>query len=125
MEKKAEAWRKYGEAAVLQIVAPILPEIARAVADPLSKIDRITLVNTGNGSGGDGVSRITGEVAKVIAQVPPVLESLTGMKFDQLFDKVRGFRPTGAPDVVIEEGPVARIQADGGDGDGSPVQTKG
>lgn len=114
MEKKAEAWRKYGEAAVLQIVAPILPEIARAVAEPLSKIDRITLVNTGNGSGGDGVSRITGEVAKVIAQVPPVLESLTGMKFDQLFDKVRGMRPTGAPDVVIEDGD-----------DGRPVQTKG
>lgn len=129
MEKKAEAWRKYGEAAVLQIVAPILPEIAKAVSEPLSKIDRITLVNTGggNGSGGDGVSRITGEVAKVIAQVPPVLESLTGMKFDQLFDKVRGMRSAGTPDAVIEETPAARLQADGGDGNGngSPLQTKG
>src|SRR5207237_1992268 len=90
MEQKAEAWRKYGEAAIVQILAPILPEIARAVAEPLSKIDRITLVNTGgNGAGGDGLSRITGEVAKVIAQVPPVVESLTGMKLGDLFDKVR------------------------------------
>lgn len=92
MEQKAEAWKKYGEAAIVQILAPILPEIARAVAEPLSKIDRITLVNTGVGGGsgsGDGLSRITGEVAKVIAQVPPVVESLTGMKLSDLFDQVR------------------------------------
>ncbi|HVR98069.1 MAG TPA: SPFH domain-containing protein [Thermoanaerobaculia bacterium] len=97
MEKKAEAWSKYGEAAVLQIIAPLLPEIAKAVSEPLSKIDRITLVNTGGANGtGDGVSRITGEVAKVIAQVPPVVESLTGMKIDQLFEKVRTL---GQPDA--------------------------
>ena len=99
MEQKAEAWRKYGEAAILQILAPILPEIARAIAEPLAKIDRITLVNTGggNGSGGDGLSRITGEVAKVIAQVPPVVESLTGMKLSDLFDQVRAQVIEGKP----------------------------
>ncbi|HEY8019456.1 MAG TPA: SPFH domain-containing protein [Thermoanaerobaculia bacterium] len=92
MEQKAEAWRKYSEAAIIQILAPILPEIARAVAEPLAKIDRITLINTGggNGAGGDGISRLTSEVAKVIAQVPPVVESLTGLKLAELFDKVRG-----------------------------------
>jgi flotillin len=90
MEKKADAWRKYSEAAMLQILAPILPEIARAIAEPLAKIDRITLINTGGGAGGDGVSRITGEVAKVIAQVPPVVESLTGIKLDDLFARLRG-----------------------------------
>ncbi len=89
MEKKAEAWRKYNEAAVLQILAPILPEIARAVAEPLSRIDRITMIDTGSGKGGDGVSRITGQVAKVIAQVPPVVESLTGFKMDDLLGKLR------------------------------------
>ena len=73
-------------------LAPILPEIARAVADPLSKIDKITLVNAG-GSGDVGVSRVTGEIAKVIAQVPPVIEALTGLKLDALLDKVRGERP--------------------------------
>jgi flotillin len=88
MAKKAEAWRLYGEAAVLQLVAPVLPEIARAIAEPLTKIDRITLVNTG-GNGDSGVSRLTGEVAKMIAQVPPVLESLTGLSLEQLFGKVR------------------------------------
>ena len=88
MEKKAEAWKQYNEAAVLQILAPLLPDIARAIAEPLSKVDRITLVNTG-GNGEIGVSRITAEVAKVITQVPPVVESLTGMRVDQLMGKLR------------------------------------
>ena len=87
MEKKAEAWKKYNEAAVLQILAPILPEIARAIAEPLSKIDRITLVNTGNGD--SGVSRVTNEIAKVITQVPPVIESLTGLNMEKLFERLR------------------------------------
>jgi flotillin len=95
MEKKAEAWRMYNEAAVLQILAPILPEIARAIAEPLSKIDRITLVNTGNGD--SGVSRVTAEVAKVITQVPPVVESLTGLKMEKLFDKLRDNAGTEEP----------------------------
>ncbi|HEX9187679.1 MAG TPA: SPFH domain-containing protein, partial [Vicinamibacteria bacterium] len=95
MEKKAEAWQKYNEAAVMQILAPLLPEIARAVAEPLARIDHITMVNTG-GAGGDGVSRITGEVAKVIAQVPPVVESLTGVKIGDLLGRLRDQAvPTG------------------------------
>lgn len=93
MEKKAEAWQKYNEAAVMQILAPILPEIARAVAEPLSRIDRITLVNTGGGGDDGAVSRITGEVAKVIAQVPPVVESLTGTDIAGLMGKLRDKAP--------------------------------
>jgi flotillin len=88
MEKKAEAWRRYGEAAVLQILAPILPEIARAVAEPLSRIDRITMVSTG-ANGDLGASKVTAEVARVLAQLPPVVESLTGLNLDQLFARLR------------------------------------
>jgi flotillin len=95
MEKKAEAWRKYNEAAVLQILAPILPEIARAIAEPLSKIDRITLVNTGNND--SGVSRVTSEIAKVITQVPPGVESLTGLQMEKLFDRLREAPPKEEP----------------------------
>jgi flotillin len=93
MEKKAEAWQKYNEAAVLQILAPLLPEIARAIAEPLSKIDRITMVNTG-ANGDMGMSKVTAEVAKVIAQVPPVVESLTGIRVDALLDRLRAMPPT-------------------------------
>ncbi|HEX6738200.1 MAG TPA: SPFH domain-containing protein [Vicinamibacteria bacterium] len=104
MEKKAEAWQKYNEAAVLQILAPLLPEIARAVAEPLSKVDRITMVNTG-GNGDVGVSKITGEVAKVIAQVPPVLESLTGLKVEQLLDRLRSSPPSASAAAIVTPPP--------------------
>jgi flotillin len=93
MEKKAEAWRKYNEAAMLQILAPILPEIARAISEPLSRIDRITMVNTG-GNGESGVSKMTGEVARAIAQVPPVIESLTGLKMEDLLARLRTASPS-------------------------------
>ncbi len=92
MEKKAEAWRKYNEAAVLQILAPILPEIARALAEPLARIDRITMVNTG-GNSEVGVARLTAEVAKAVSQVPPVVESLTGINLGDLLSKLRGAAP--------------------------------
>src|SRR5579864_9123269 len=88
MEKKAEAWRNYGEAAVLQILAPVLPEIARAVAEPLSRIDRITMVATG-GNGDLGASKVTAEVARVLSQLPPVVESLTGVNLENLFARLR------------------------------------
>jgi flotillin len=108
MEKKAEAWQKYNEAAVLQILAPLLPEIARAVAEPLSKVDRITMINTG-GNGDIGVSKITGEVAKVIAQIPPVLESLTGLKVDQLLERLRPGTVQPAPiEALVEPEPPPR-----------------
>jgi flotillin len=111
MEKKAEAWRKYNEAAVLQILAPILPEIARAIAEPLTKIDRITLVNTG-GNGEVGVSRMTSEVARVISQVPPVIESLTGMKVDQLLDRLRS--QPASPPAPSASSPAPELKRDGG-----------
>jgi flotillin len=97
MERKAEAWRKYNEAAVLQILAPLLPEIAKAVAEPLARIDRITMVSTGGGNSDVGISRMTEDVVKVIAQVPPVIESLTGLRLEQLVDRLRQTKPDGSP----------------------------
>jgi flotillin len=59
-------------------------------------VDRITVVNTG-GNGDVGVSRVTAEVAKVISQVPPVLESLTGLKVEQLLERLQAARAPTPP----------------------------
>jgi flotillin len=107
MEKKAEAWQKYNEAAVLQILAPLLPEIARAVAEPLSKVDRITMVNTG-GNGDIGISKVTGEVARVIAQMPPVLESLTGLRLEQLLERLKSAPATAETAPVPPPAPAKK-----------------
>lgn len=48
IDKKAEAMKKYGEAAVVEMVMQALPEIAKNVAEPLSKVDKITMYGDGN-----------------------------------------------------------------------------
>ncbi|TFG56015.1 MAG: flotillin family protein [Candidatus Aminicenantes bacterium] len=75
MTKKAQAWEKYNQAAVLEMYLKVLPELARAVSEPLSKVDKIVIV------GGDkelGTTKITAQVAQVLAQLPEVVKSLTG-----------------------------------------------
>ncbi|HXG24512.1 MAG TPA: flotillin domain-containing protein, partial [Chthonomonadales bacterium] len=89
MAKRAEAFRAYNEAAVAQMFIEKLPEIAQAVSAPLSKVDKIVMVNTGGGDG-VGASRLTSEVTSIIAQVPPVIEAMTGIKLRDLVSKVPG-----------------------------------
>ncbi|MBP3412007.1 MAG: flotillin family protein, partial [Oscillospiraceae bacterium] len=48
IDKKAEAMKKYGEAAVIEMIMAALPEIAKNVAEPLSKVDKITMYGEGN-----------------------------------------------------------------------------
>ena len=65
-----------------------LPEIVRALATPLSKIDKITVVSTGNGEAA-GMHKITGDLTKMAAQVPALFEALSGMQMSELLSKVR------------------------------------
>ena len=48
IDRKAEAMKKYGEAAIIEMVMQALPEIAKNVAEPLSKVDKITMYGEGN-----------------------------------------------------------------------------
>lgn len=48
IDKKAEAMQKYSQAAVIEIIMKAMPEIARNVAEPLSKVDKITMYGEGN-----------------------------------------------------------------------------
>ncbi len=48
IDRKAEAMKKYGQAAMVEMVMEALPEIARNVAEPLSKVEKITMYGEGN-----------------------------------------------------------------------------
>ncbi len=78
MLKKAAAWQEYNEAAIIQQLIDRLPEVAAAISAPLSKTDKITIVSTGDG-GGAGASKISQDTAKIIAQIPDIIEGLTGI----------------------------------------------
>jgi flotillin len=88
MNVKAEAYQEYNQAAVIDKLFTALPEMVRALADPLTKVDRITVVSTGNGDSA-GVNKITGDITKMAAQVPALFETLSGMTIEELLSKVR------------------------------------
>ncbi len=84
MHEKAKAYREYNDAAVAEMVVRQLPELARAVSEPLSKVDKIVLVGENAGA-----PKITGQVAGVLSQLPPVIENLTGLKLQDLVQKLK------------------------------------
>ena len=87
MRVKAESFKQYNQAAVIEMIARVLPEIAGKISEPLSKTEKIVIINSGNGPGG-GASKLTSDVTTIISQLPPVLESLTGVKFEKLLEQV-------------------------------------
>jgi flotillin len=87
MLAKAESFKQYNEAAVIEMIVRVLPEVAGKVSEPLSKTERMVIINSGNGPGG-GASKLTGDVTTIISQLPPILESLTGVKFEKLLEQV-------------------------------------
>ena len=88
MNVKAEAYQEYNQAAVVDKLITGLPEVVRALAEPLSKIDKVTIVSTGNGDAA-GAYKLTGDVTKIAAQVPALFEALSGMQMSDLLAKVR------------------------------------
>jgi flotillin len=90
MHQKAEAYQEYSQAAVLDKLISGMPEVVRALSQSLASVDKITVVSTGSdGHGGAGVSQLTGEVAKMVAQVPELFETLTGQKMSELMQRLR------------------------------------
>jgi flotillin len=86
MEKKAAAWQKYNEAAIVQMFIDKMPEIVSAISAPLAKTDKIVIVSTGGD--GAGASKVTKDVVNIAAQLPPMLEALTGMDLQQLIKRI-------------------------------------
>src|SRR3989442_5731792 len=79
MNVKAAAFQEYNQAAVIDKLLTGLPEVVRALAQPLSQVDKITIVSTGNGSSA-GAHKITGDITEMAAQVPALFEALSRMQ---------------------------------------------
>ena len=75
MAKRAEAMSRFNEAAILEMYMKVLPEVVRGVSEPLSKIDKIVLVNSDKDL---GTGKLTAQVAQVLSQIPDIVQALTG-----------------------------------------------
>ena len=89
MHQRAAAYQEYSQAAVLDKLLTGMPEVVRAFAQSLNSVDKITIVSTGD-SRSAGASALTGEVAKMIAQVPELFETLTGMRVSEMMGRLQG-----------------------------------
>ncbi|MNY48577.1 hypothetical protein D3C86_1839220 [compost metagenome] len=77
----------------------ILPELAEKIAAPLSNVDKITVISQDGST--SGVNRVTGDIAKMIAQVPEITQTLTGKS---VTDLARAFLGKDADPTVKSEG---------------------
>ena len=80
MDKKAEAMQKYGQAAILEMIVKVLPDMAKAVAEPIAAIDEVKII----GGDGNGVSDMAGNVPVMLARVMESVKSATGIDIAEI-----------------------------------------
>ena len=86
MEMKAEAWKEYKEAALVDMMLRVLPEVAREVSTPLLGTKKITMVAAGDGP--VVANRITGEVLDIMASLPSTVQKMTGVDVSDVTMKI-------------------------------------
>jgi len=77
MAKKADAWKDYQDAAMVDMVLETLPKVAAEIAAPLSQAKKVTMVSSGKGD--VGAAKLTGEVLQVMEKLPEVVQGMTGV----------------------------------------------
>ncbi len=82
IDKKAEAMKKYGQAAMMEMIVNALPEMAKAVAEPLNSIDKVTIIDSGNGDG--GVGSMGGYVPSILAKTIEAVKETTGVDITEI-----------------------------------------
>lgn len=83
MEKKAEAYAKYNKAAVAEMMIKVLPDVAGKIAEPLSQIDKITIIGGVDGSS-NGVDQVAGNVPAVMAKLFESMKEATGIDLAEI-----------------------------------------
>ena len=101
IDKKAEAMKKYGEAAVIEMVMQALPEIAKYVAEPLSKVDKITMYGDGNSA------KLLEDIITGTSQVTEGITQSMGIDVKSLLAGMLGGKLAGGENktIVIQSAP--------------------
>lgn len=101
--KIAEAFKQYGEAAVLSMVIEILPSIVKEAAQPLGNIEKISVVDTGNGeSKNGGANRVTNYATNLLASSQETLKETTGLDLKNLLENFVGNQPQNKENINDE-----------------------
>lgn len=82
MLAKADAMKQYGDAAKMEMIIKMLPEFAKAVAEPIAAIDKVTVIDSGSGE--SGVSSVGGYTPAVLAKVIESVKETTGFDLTEV-----------------------------------------
>lgn len=81
MNKRAAAFERYNEAAVLQMLVEILPQVAEKIAAPMAGIDKLTIVST------DGAGAVPKQVNDTVVQTMELIRNTTGVDLTKMLAK--------------------------------------
>jgi flotillin len=98
MEAKAEAFAQYGEAAILDLLVRMMPQVVQAASEPMRSIDKMTVIST------DGAGSLAKSVASNVAQGLQLGTDLTGIDLAALLARLGGTpaEPNGKLPVKAE-----------------------
>ncbi|XP_063930037.1 flotillin-2 [Zophobas morio] len=82
MRQKAAVYKQYGDAAIMSLVLDALPKIAAEVSAPLAKTEEIVLIG--------GPDATTAEITRLVGQIPPAVNALTGVNLSKVLGKIPG-----------------------------------
>ncbi|QXE35674.1 flotillin family protein [Streptomyces sp. GMY02] len=107
MHKKADAFARYGDAAVLQMLVEVLPTVVSKASEPLSAVDKMTVIST------DGASRLSRTVADNVAQGVELLSSTTGVDLATLLKGLAAGRTEAGATTGGSDGATGAAPANG------------
>jgi flotillin len=84
MQAKADAFAQYGEAAILDLLVRVMPQVVQAASEPMSSIDKMTVIST------DGAGSLAKTVASNVAQGLQLGSDLTGIDLSALLARLGG-----------------------------------
>lgn len=82
MQKRAEAFEEYGQAAIADSMMKVLPEIARELAAPMSNIKDMTVIST------DGSNKLLNNSVEGFASLGKMVEGATGLSLNDLITNI-------------------------------------
>ncbi|TME14592.1 MAG: hypothetical protein E6I67_13520, partial [Chloroflexi bacterium] len=112
---RADAYKQFNEAAIIQTVLAALPDIVRAAAEPMSHIDSLTVLSS------DGASDIVRNATRAMIESTTAIKGLTGLDVPNLVGGAlgRGFGEklrTGEGNGDSGASPTNRISEIAGEG---------
>ena len=106
LQKKAEAWKNFNEAAVINMVVEKMPELAHAFATQLAGIDKINIIEMGNGAhGSGGVNKVMGTVGGGVSAILEMLKDQFGVDIARLMQAKTEAATVQAEDTTIAPRP--------------------